>query len=120
MRNTTKNRKVLHNILYIVETVYGHSNHQNNYPYIDITYNKESNTKAEYCFILNEITVYINNIKSIKDLTKVIIHEYQHYLQSPSWFKRYYGMGYMYSNHPYEVQAYKEEKNWNKIWKQVL
>ena len=34
----------------------------------------------------------------------------KHYLQSPSWMKRYYDMGYEYNNHPYELEALEEEK----------
>jgi hypothetical protein len=51
-------------------------------------------------------------MKSREHIIQTLVHEYQHYLQSPSWFKRYYDMGYHYGNHPYEVQAYGEEKNW--------
>ena len=49
---------------------------------------------------------------SREHIIQTLVHEYQHYLQSPSWFKRYYDMGYGYNDHPYEVQAYAEEKNW--------
>jgi hypothetical protein len=49
---------------------------------------------GEYCSMHNELIVYWKNIKSIEDLIKTLIHEYQHYLQSPSWMTRYYKMGY--------------------------
>ena len=55
-------------------------------------------------------------MKDAKHLAKSIIHEYQHYLQSPSWYTRYYSMGYNYSDHPYEIAAYKEEKNYRKVY----
>ena len=58
--------------------------------------------------IINEITIYYKNIASLEELIRTIIHEYQHYLQSPSWMTRYYNMGYDYSDHPYELAAYKE------------
>jgi Zn-dependent peptidase ImmA (M78 family) len=100
-----------------VESMYGESNHHDHTPYVYICKDKiKEDTKGEYCFLLNEITVYLNNIHSHEELIRVLIHEYQHYLQSPSWFTRYYNMGYRYDNHPYEIQAYNEEENWKKIW----
>ena len=50
-----------------------------------------------------------------KHLAETIIHEYQHYLQSPSWYTRYYSMGYRYDNHPYEIAAFKEESNYQMV-----
>lgn len=73
---------------------------------------EEDGCHAEYCNMNNEIIVYYPNMKSRKHIIETLVHEYQHYLQSPSWFKRYYNMGYDYGNHPYEVAAYNEEKNW--------
>ena len=70
---------------------------------------------GEYCFMMNEITLYWKNIKNIELLTRTIVHEYQHYLQSPSWFTRYYNMGYNYNDHPYEVKAFNEEETWLKF-----
>lgn len=100
-----------------VEQTYGLSKHHNNTPYIYICDEPTSDdVKGEYCHIINEITVYIQNIHSHEELIRVLIHEYQHYLQSPSWMTRYYRMGYRYDNHPYEVAAYKEEENWKQIW----
>ena len=66
---------------------------------------------AEYDNITNSIVVYYPKVEDAKHLAEIIIHEYQHYLQSPSWMTRYYRMGYRYDNHPYEVAALKEEKN---------
>ena len=54
-------------------------------------------------------------MKDEKHLAETIIHEYQHYLQSPSWYTRYYSMGYRYDNHPYEIAAFNEEKNYANI-----
>lgn len=100
-----------------VEQIYGLSKHHKHTPYIYICDKPApDDIKGEYCHIFNEITVYIQNIHSHEELIRVLIHEYQHYLQSPSWMTRYYKMGYEYENHPYEVAAYKEEENWKKIW----
>ena len=54
-------------------------------------------------------------MRSKKHIVQTLIHEYQHYLQSPRWFQRYYNMGYRYDNHPYEVSALNEEKNYKRF-----
>lgn len=107
-------------IFKILETVYGYSKHQECTPYIVFLETKEGDSKGEYCHIHNEIILYKNNIKDIEELTRTLIHEYQHYLQSPTWMTRYYRKGHSYCDHPYEIQAYKEEENWKTIWEQVL
>lgn len=97
---------------------YGESKHHNHFPYIaieDTPYSDEDVPKdlyGEYCSMLNEVTLYWKNIPSLEVLIRTLVHEYQHYLQSPSWMKRYYNMGYGYSDHPYEVAAFNEEENW--------
>jgi hypothetical protein len=70
---------------------------------------------GEYCPIYNEITLYWKNIPSTEVLIRVLVHEYQHYLQSPTWMTRYWNMGHEYGTHPYEVQAWNEEENWVKF-----
>ena len=77
---------------------------------------KEDDTpEAEYDYINNDIIIYYRNIKDEKHLLQTIIHEYQHYLQSPSWMTRQYNMGHNYSDHPYEIAAYAEEENWKLV-----
>ena len=103
----------------VVEDLYGYSKHHESTPYIYLSDEDSETLKGEYCYILNEIIIYYKNISSEEDLIRTLIHEYQHYLQSPSWMTRYYRQGYTYDNHPYEVEALQEEENWYKIWKQV-
>ena len=96
---------------------YGYSKYQNTTPFIEIEDSPYSdaddpNLIGEYCNLSNSLTVYWKNIKSKEQLIRTIVHEYKHYLQSPSWMTRYYNMGYNYSDHPYEVEAYNEEENW--------
>jgi len=102
-----------------VESHYGPSKHQTTFPHIFLSKDIIDDIKGEYCYMINEITIYYKNIASLEELIRTVIHEYQHYLQSPSWMTRYYKMGYDYSNHPYEVAAYNEEENWQTIWKQA-
>ena len=100
-----------------VENHYGFSKHHLTTPYVYMNNEKIGELKGEYCYILNEITVYWKNITSLEELIRTLIHEYQHYLQSPSWMTRYYNIGHDYESHPYEIAAFNEEENWETIWK---
>ena len=72
----------------------------------------EESPDAEFDRIDNSIVIYYPKMKSKRHIVETLVHEYQHYLQSPLWMKRYYTMGYHYNDHPYEVHAYNEEKNY--------
>jgi len=74
----------------------------------------EDNAQANYCRHSNTIQLFQTEIKDAKHVIQCLLHEYRHYLQSATWFKRYYAMGYDYSNHPYELAATAEESNWKK------
>ena len=67
---------------------------------------------AEYEYETNTIYLYYTQMNSEEDVVRTLIHEYQHYLQSPTWMKRYYTMGYEYDNHPYEVAAIEAEEDY--------
>tara|TARA_R110001592_G_scaffold58417_1_gene176950 strand:- start:1113 stop:1511 length:399 start_codon:yes stop_codon:yes gene_type:complete len=112
-----------------IEKYYGHSKYQNCTPYIELHHNiyiritgdeydqdilseTECNPDAEYDRFDNTIIIYWPKMVNKETIIKSLIHEYQHYLQSPSWMKRYYNMGYDYDNHPYEIQARESENNW--------
>src|SRR6056300_1511918 len=101
-----------------IESIYGQSKFHECSPYLEFEpylfskYTGENNTEAEYNFENNSIILYYRLIKDEQHLAEALIHEYQHYLQSPSWFTRYYNMGYDYFTHPYEVAARKSEKDW--------
>tara|TARA_B100000470_G_C19498304_1_gene261920 strand:+ start:144 stop:512 length:369 start_codon:yes stop_codon:yes gene_type:complete len=115
-----KKDKILMDVKTIFDDVvkyYGYSKYQNTTPFIEIEDSPYSdaddpNLIGEYCNLNNSLIVYWKNIKSKEQLIRTIVHEYKHYLQSPSWMTRYYNMGYNYSDHPYEVEAYNEEENW--------
>lgn len=98
---------------------YGLSKHQPTFPYLEIEDSPYSDADdpdllGEYKSWDNEMVVYWKNITSREMLVRTLIHEYQHYLQSPTWMTRYWSMGFDYRTHPYEIQAYKEEENWEK------
>lgn len=108
--------------IYLLEIseYYGYSSFQKTLPYLtieDSIYSdaEDSDILSDYCYLNNEIQIYWKNIKDEETLVRCILHEYKHYLQSPSWMKRYYKQGYEYSDHPYEIEAYKEEENWYKF-----
>jgi len=103
-----------------IQEHYGMSKHHATFPYIyveDSPYSdaEHKTIKGEFCHMENDITVYWKNISTEEDLIRTLVHEYQHYLQSPTWMTRYYKQGYSYVDHPYEVQARQEEENWNKF-----
>tara|TARA_Y100000592_G_scaffold65992_1_gene102610 strand:- start:1485 stop:1886 length:402 start_codon:yes stop_codon:yes gene_type:complete len=77
----------------------------------------EDNAQADYCRYSNTINLFYSEIKDTKHVIQCLLHEYRHYLQSGTWFKRYYTMGYNYTNHPYELAAKEEEKKWKKYAK---
>jgi len=68
--------------------------------------------EAEFDRKTNKLFIYSDFNDSVEDVIRGVIHEYIHYLQSGSWMKRYYNMGYTYGNHPYEVDAKKAEEDW--------
>ena len=120
-----KVQQIINEVFPKIEKHYGLSKFHDCTPYVETHYNiyqkysgedgaegEEDTCHAEYCSMLNEISVYWPQMKSRKHIIQTLVHEYQHYLQSPSWMKRYYNMGYRYDNHPYEIQAYNEEKNY--------
>jgi len=99
-----------------ISAKYGYSKFHNTLPYLDIDdspfSDAESDAFGEYDSSENTLVLYWKKIETKEDLIKTILHEYQHYLQSPSWYTRYFKMGYEYSDHPYEIDAYAEELKW--------
>lgn len=113
-----KARRLSYKFLEKIEKIYGYSKFHECSPYLEFEpylfskHTGENNTEAEYNFENNSIILYYRLIRDEQHLAETLIHEYQHYLQSPSWFTRYYNMGYCYSDHPYEVAAFNAEKDW--------
>ena len=115
-----------------IEKYYGYSKYHNCTPYVELHHNiyirltgeaydedilseTECNPDAEFDRQENTIVIYWPKMVSKKWLIQTLVHEYQHYLQSPIWMKRYYNMGYDYNTHPYEVAATKAESDWKKF-----
>jgi len=124
-----KIKEVVDKVLPLIENFYGLSKFQECTPYVEYDtsiYSRLSGEEddgsmgdespdAEYCSVNNEIIIYYPQMKSVKQIIQTLVHEYQHYLQSPTWMKRYYNMGYNYNDHPYEIQATNEEKMWKRF-----
>jgi hypothetical protein len=123
-----KIKEIVQQVFPKIELKYGYSKFAECTPYIEYEESiyanlpeeddielREQNPDAEYDYITNSIILYYPKLKNKKQVIQALIHEYQHYLQSPSWMTRYYKMGYNYNNHPYELAATAEEKNWNKL-----
>ena len=66
-----------------------------------------SDLLGEWVSSENEITIYVNEIDSLKEFIQTIIHEYVHYLQSPIWYTRHWNRkpNQKYFEHPYEAEA---------------
>lgn len=109
--------QIIHQYFDKIVSHYGYSSHHTETPWLVIEDSPYSDADdkdiiGEYCAMDNELIVYWKNIKNTEELVRTLIHEYQHYLQSPSWMTRYYNMGYDYHNHPYETIAYEREKDY--------
>ena len=128
-----KTKRLAKRFLDKCEEIYGYSKYYDCSPYLEFEKSiysryagddnnwheceEDDTPQAEYDGIENTIVIYYRNILDEKQLAETIIHEYQHYLQSPSWMTRYYNMGYNYQNHPYEVAATQAEKDVKKLLK---
>jgi hypothetical protein len=125
--NIEKIKSIVEEVVPKLVRKYGHSKFADTLPYVEYEKNvfseeevltsedKKDCPYGEYDTIDNSIVIYYPKMKTKEQLVKTLIHEYQHYLQSPSWMTRYYNMGYGYNDHPYEVAARREEINWKNL-----
>ena len=59
------------------------------------------------------IYLYLPNIKNEEGLLRALLHEYTHYLQNITPLKTSVAnQQYTYENNPYEIEAHKNEENW--------
>jgi len=71
-----------------------------------------STSKAQYDENTNIIYIYYPNMMNEEDVIKSIIHEYTHYTQNITQFKKQYADKYNYEDNPYEIEAHKNEEDW--------
>ena len=67
---------------------------------------------AQYDDETNIIYIYYPNIKTEEDILRSLIHEYTHYKQDHKLFKQYRQM-YSYNENPIEIEAHKNEEDWD-------
>lgn len=84
------------------------------YPTILLSYIQDPKSMGEYCYDKHLIIIYVNNCKTVSQLTSTIIHEWTHSKQNiiGQYTKLYKKFGY--ENHPMEIEAYDSEKIWNR------
>lgn len=90
---------------------YGKSKYYKTYPTLIVNYSKKNTYHGEFYIdetdcddIEVNLIVYINMLRTTEELVKTVVHEYQHYLQHPSWLTRYYHTK-KYCDNPYELLA---------------
>lgn len=111
-----------HTKIKIIESVfdwcvkrYGKSKYYKTYPILILSYSKSQKYHGEFYAddtddeLDIELVLYLNNLFSKRQIVLTMIHEYQHYLQSPIWLTRYYETT-CYDKNPYEINAEKEAK----------
>ena len=87
-----------------------------------ITYYKSmegDNDMGEYRYWDNEIIVYYNNCRTVANLIRTIVHEWQHQLQPMTKYERIHDeVGY--EEHPFEKEAEAvERKNYKQVWSHI-
>jgi len=86
----------------------GESKYKKDIPCLVISRGENGNKIGEYCYAQNQISIWIGPHLDFKELASTIAHEYEHYLQFPSWYFRYKKM-YEYKDNPYEIEATQAE-----------
>ena len=77
------------------------------------------NDMGEYRYWDNEIIVYYNNCRTVSNLIRTIVHEWQHQLQPMTKYEKIHNeVGY--DDHPFEIEAEAvERKNYKQVWKHI-
>ena len=68
---------------------------------------------GNYCFYRNKMTIHEPACETLYDVVSTVIHEYTHYLQSRTLYKKYQDK-YYYSRNPYEREAKRNEEKYTK------
>lgn len=74
---------------------------------------KKAMVYGNYCFYRNKMTIHEPACETLYDIVSTVIHEYTHYLQSRTLYKKYQDM-YYYSRNPYEREAKRNEDKYTK------
>tara|TARA_R110000824_G_scaffold383977_1_gene577753 strand:- start:3 stop:389 length:387 start_codon:yes stop_codon:yes gene_type:complete len=68
-------------------------------------------SEAQYEHHTNKIYIYYPNMVNEEHVLRSLIHEYTHYTQDSELFAKYRAM-YSYDKDPTEIEAHKNEENW--------
>ena len=71
-----------------------------------------------YDFEKRKLLVFRNYNKTVKDIIRVVIHEYTHYLQNLRWYANVL-MKVGYYKHPQEIEAHYMENFYSVCWKDI-
>jgi Zn-dependent peptidase ImmA (M78 family) len=74
---------------------------------------KKAMVYGNYCFYRNKMTIHEPACETLYDVVSTVIHEYTHYLQSRTLYKKYQDK-YYYSRNPYEREAKRNEEKYTK------
>ena len=74
---------------------------------------KKAMVYGNYCFYRNKMTIHEHACETLYDVVSTVIHEYTHYLQSRTLYKKYQDK-YYYSRNPYEREAKRNEEKYTK------
>jgi hypothetical protein len=74
---------------------------------------KKAMVYGNYCFYRNKMTIHEPACETLYDIVSTVIHEYTHYLQSRTLYKKYQDK-YYYSRNPYEREAKRNEEKYTK------
>ena len=112
---------------------FGLSKHYEHYPYMEIDMD-EDGVCGEFIGYNNEIIICPTAMDTIDEFIETVIHEYTHYMQSPTWYTRYANRkieltaeefaDYLLRGdptHPYEIEADEvAKKNMKKCKNNIL
>jgi len=122
--NKKEVKQIINQIYPKIKNYYGKSQYNDHFPSIKYHHNiyaritgeenmeGEISPSAEFERETNTIWIYYPEAIDKKWIIQTLIHEYTHYLQDGDEMKRLYDEGYEYDNHPFELEAIKEETNW--------
>ena len=119
---TKVTKKVIKDIFNWCLTEYGISEYQGWEPHLIIDNTKDYPSNGEFYSDDNDIYIYPKSGgMDIQRTIFVMIHEFKHYHQSPTWLTRYITM---YNNNPecpYEIEADAlAERDWMKCYRDLF
>jgi len=89
----------------------------------NLTFKVLTQKSGEQCFgmydpTINSIIIHRNMCESVRDVVKVVIHEYTHFLQDLRGYSKVLReVGYR--NHPQEIEARGNEKMFSNCWTDI-